>query len=526
MFEFMQLIKVSFLQMLNAMQVTRGSRKRFGAVGALALIAFLALYLSGLYSNMLGGMFVEAGIGEFFIPVMSLIVVPLSLVLTLQSAGSVLFGGKDTDFLLSLPVSTFYVSLSRMSALYLESLLFSGLWMIPVGVVAYGRGIVSDAGCFVRMIPAVLTIPLLDSLLSGVCGFLMTLAGSRTKHKALAQNLAGILLFLVFFLGAMQINNLTAFLLSHREEAWRLFHTWLLPFGLIGEGIGGSWGALLCVFLLCLVPFLAFTWLFSARYKRILAGLQSRALRSDYRLGRLDSQGQGTALLKKEIVRLFSTPAYLMNCCISVVMLVGFAVWTVFDRKNIELLRTVLGEGWIAPLFLICMEVLVAMIYPAAVSVSLEGKTLWILKEAPVDCRLLFASKAALNLVVSVPALVLTTAMFVLSGNVHALDGICMLLSTLALSVFLALAGLIVNLHFPCLDAGNDMRVVKNSASALIAAFGGLLFAGILVLLLIFTRSLLSFPVFCLLLAAVLCAGAVLLWKYLERRGTEIFREL
>ncbi len=526
MYELLQLSKVSFLQMLNALQVTRGSKKRFGAAGALALIAFLALYLSGLYSNMLGSMFAEAGIGEFFVPIMTLIVAPLSLILTLQSAGSALFGGKDTDFLLSLPISTFFVSLSKMSALYLENLLFSGLWMIPVGIVAYMKKIVPDAGCFVRLLPAIVTLPLLSALIAGLGGFLMTLAGSRAKHKALAQSVAGLALFMIFFLGAMQINNLTPLLLSRREEARRLFDTWLLPFGLLGKGVAGSWSALAFAFLLCVLPFLAFTWLYSIRYKKILAGLQSRALRSDYRVGSMTRQGQGAALLKKEIARLFSTPSYLMNCCISVVLLIAFSIWAVVDRKNMELLRAVMGDGWIAPLLLICIEPLVAMIYPSAVSVSLEGKTLWILKEAPVDVRAVFASKAALNLVVAVPALLLSTLLLVLSGNVSVMDGCCMLLVCLSLSAFLALAGLIVNLHFPCLDAGNDMRVVKNSASALISTFGGLLFVGALVLLLVVTRSLVAFWAFCLMLAAALCALAALLWKYLERRGVEIFREL
>ncbi len=522
------LSKVGFLQMLNALQVSRGSgtrKKRFGALGALALIAFLALYLSGLYSNMLGSMLVQAGVGEFFVPVMALLVTPISLVFTLPSAGSALFGGKDTDFLLSLPVKTFHVAFSKMMALYVENLLFSGLWMIPVGIAAYCYGIVPDVWCFLRLLAVIVALPFWGTLLAGIGGLLMALLGSRAKHKALIQNLAGIVLFAVMFLGSMQINRLSQILLAGRQEAQRLFATWLFMFGWMGRGLAGDVGALILSVVVSILPFVGMVWLFSMGYRKIVDGLQSRVLRSDYRLGQMKAQGQGMALLKKEIARLFATPAYLMNCCISAVLMVGFAVWVVADRKSMSVFVELMGKEWMAPLFLVCMELMVAMLYPSAVSISLEGKSIWILKEAPVDTKTLFAAKAALNLVVAVPCVLLTAILFVVSGFVTVLEGGCMLLACLALGAFLAQAGLVVNLHFPSMEAG-DMRAVKNSASALISAFGGLLFAGVLAALVLFTKNLIPFPGFCLAQAAVLILLSAGVWKYLKQRGTQLFREL
>lgn len=523
--ELWQLSKVGFLQMLNALQVSRGKKKRFGAAGALALIAFLALYLSGLYSNMLGSMLVQAGVGEFFVPVMALLVTPIGLVFTLPSAGSALFGGKDTDFLLSLPVGTFHVAFSKMAALYVENLLFSGLWMVPVGIAAYYYGIVPDAGCFLRLLVVIVALPFWGTLLSGIGGLLMAFLGSRARHKALMQNLAGIVLFAVLFVGSMQINRLSEVLLAGRQEAERLFATWLFVFGWMGRGLAGDVGALVLALLVSVLPFVGFVWLFSMGYRKILSGLQSRILRSDYRLGQMKAQGQGLAILKKELVRLFNTPAYLMNCCISAVLLVGFAVWVAVDQKNMSVFVEVMGKEWMAPLFLVCMELMVSMLYPSAVSISLEGNAIWILKEAPVDTKTLFAAKAALNLIVAVPVVFLTTLLFIISGFVTVPEGGCMFLVCLALGTFLAEAGLVVNLHFPSLEAG-DMRVVKNSASALISVFGGLLFAGVLSALLLFTRNVVPFLGFCLAQTAVLALLAAGAWKYLGQRGAQLFREL
>ena len=60
----------------------------------------------------------------------------MSLMLTVFAASGFIFGGKDSDFVLALPISAFEVMLSKILALYLENLLISMAMMIPCGVLA------------------------------------------------------------------------------------------------------------------------------------------------------------------------------------------------------------------------------------------------------------------------------------------------------------------------------------------------------------------------------------------------------
>ncbi|MEG2119840.1 MAG: hypothetical protein RRY53_05740, partial [Pseudoflavonifractor sp.] len=66
---------------------------------------------------------------------MSVMAVGLCTMFTLFAAQGVIFGGRDNDLMLSMPVSAFTLLLCRVLALYLENLLCTALILLPAGVV-------------------------------------------------------------------------------------------------------------------------------------------------------------------------------------------------------------------------------------------------------------------------------------------------------------------------------------------------------------------------------------------------------
>ena len=87
--------------------------------------------------------------------------------------------------------------------------------------------------------------------------------------------------------------------------------------------------------------------------------------------------------------------------------------------------------------------------------------------------------------------------------------------------------GLYINLLLPKMDAENDTAIIKRSASGMIGMFGGMILAGLLVLIQALMWNLqLDFFVFALIsigLLAVLAVGCFLLLKY---QGTKLFNKL
>lgn len=524
--ELVLLIQLNFSQMIHTFSAGKGRKKNMGTAGALLLMAFLALYLSGIYSWLMGGLLKEAGVIEFLLPVMMLLAAAVSLMFSFFAASGIVFGGRDMDFMLSMPVSAFSVMLSKMSALYLENLVFTGLWMIPTGIAGYVFGAADDPGYFLRLIAAILFLPLLPSLIASVGGYVIAWGQARMKHRALVTNLISISLLVVLILLCMQINQIGALLLTHKEEAERLFMTWLAPIGFLGSGLQGNRGMLAAGAALCLAPFLLVTWLFSIRYKKILSSLKSRALRMDYRLTEVEAGGQFGALLQKEVNRLFSTPSYLMNTGVGVVMLIGFSIYLNVAKAQTAAIFAIFGTEGTQAVILLIMAALLSMVYPSAVSISLEGKTLWLLKEAPVPASVLFGAKAGLNLVLAWPAALVALSLFTAAAGLPVLTAAGILLCCLGLTAFLAVSGIALNLHFPKMDCDNDTIVVKQSASAIFGCFGGLLIvaagAGIWAL----TRIFLPFWAFCLMMTAVFAILTAVVWKYLLTKGQRLFLSL
>ena len=344
------LLKLNFRAMLRAFSFRSGAgsskKKAAGGLGALLLMAFLALYLSGGYSFLLASMVAEVGIVEMVRPLRALMACVMSLMFTLFAASGLVFGGKDSDIVLALPVPGFTVMLSKILALYRENLVFCGLWMLPTGaayLVYAGLGAGQVAGFCVRLLAAALFLPLLPSVLALLGVLVIAYFSGRMKHKSLVGTVLSIVLTGAVLVGSLQINALAAALLQNIEGVRRTLHTWLLPLGLLLDGLVGSWGALLGFLLISLAPFLVLVWGMSTQYKRILSSLASHVTRSDYRLREVKAGGRFAALFKKECGRYFGTTIYLLNTGIGAVMLLGFSVYVLFVRGQAALLVAQMG---------------------------------------------------------------------------------------------------------------------------------------------------------------------------------------
>lgn len=450
----------------------------------------------------------------------------MSLMLTLFGASGIVYGGRDMDLMLSLPVPAFTVVLAKLMALYLENLVFCGLWLVPTGaaLAVYGH-----AGLlFVpAMAVAVVFTPLVPTFLGTLAGWLVAFAEGRLRRKALVASLLYLVLFGALFAGGMQVNRLAALMLQNAGVLQHVLRTWLFPLGLLQSALAGNAPALAGYAAVCLAPFLAVAWLVGRRYKAILTGVHSRAMGKAYRLSRLGASGRFAALYKKELARFFGTPIYLFNMGFGAILLVGAGIWAVFARKTIAQMAAALGGmDALLPLGLLCVAFMLSTVNTTCVSISLEGKQLWVLKSAPVSAGMLLRAKLALNLTVAWPAAVVCLACLGFAAQLSAATALAALALCLAFSLLVALGGLCVNLRFPRLDAVNDTLVVKQSASALCGVLGGMVLVGLGALGWLFLGRALGFAGFCLAFAALALVLSAGLWYVLNTWGAKRFSAL
>ena len=263
------------------------------------------------------------------------------------------------------------------------------------------------------------------------------------------------------------------------------------------------------------------------RYKAILTGLNSRAMGKAYRLSRLGASGQFMALYKKEFARFFGTPIYLFNTGIGFMMLIGAGVYAVFARRSIlAFAAQVGGIQPLLPIGLLAVAFVLGISNITCVSISLEGKQLWVLKEAPIPVGRLFRAKVAMSLTVAWPSTLVGLGCIAFAVQLPLGQAAAALALCLAFSLLVAVGGLCINLLLPKLDGVNDTLVVKQSASAFCGIFGGMGLVGLGALAWVLFGSALGFAGFCTvfaLLALVLSAG---LWYVVNTWGAKRFSAL
>ncbi|MFV0412581.1 MAG: hypothetical protein ACK5L3_04815 [Oscillospiraceae bacterium] len=533
---FLALLGLSFKSLLltSANIGRRNKKKAASGIGALLLISFLMVYISGVYSFMLAALLAPVQGLDIMLMVMLMMAVSFPLVFTLFASQGVLFSTKDMDLVLSLPLSPFSVMMARILALYLEILLMVELMLLPAGI-AYTvfsgpYGLVAlllllVLGVFLAFVPTLLCL---------VFGTLISLLVSRLRFK----NLFTVLFSFVLFLGIMVFSfgfsgNVQAIAVNPAGIRALLAGAFP-PLGWAAQAVTQPNILLLVLLaLLCIVPFVAVGWVFSLFYKNILTALASHAMRRNYKLKSVRGGSSTGALFKKEARRFFGTPAYVLNHGFAIVLIVGASVFAVFQKNTIQGFFSMIPanqggdllRAYLAPVLLAAMAFLVGTICISSVSISLEGKTLWILKEAPLGTGRIFAAKAGFNLLLSGGTILVSLPLLGVAFALPPLEVAASLLVLLLLSSFTSLSGVFINLLFPRMDAENETIVIKQSGSVL---FAFLLSAVTLALLagLFFLTLHLGFLWFCALaclLLGALNAGTIAL---LNTRGRRIFSDL
>jgi len=220
----------------------------------------------------------------------------------------------------------------------------------------------------------------------------------------------------------------------------------------------------------------------------------------------------------------------------SLVLLAGAVALIIKGRDlaaffNALVLGPVSGRELLAPVFSFALSMLSSFVIVTASSISIEGKSLWILRSMPLAAKDVIDAKRRMHLLLAgVPAFIAFAAGVI----VLRFDVVEMLVT--AAFVFLAIEfftnlGMIFGLKIPVLDWDNEAVAVKTGAAvtlstflgfALTAVAGGLFVAGVVACILLKIRL-----IFALLAIDVLLAPAVFLIRaWIYKRGTAVFDAL
>lgn len=184
------------------------------------------------------------------------------------------------------------------------------------------------------------------------------------------------------------------------------------------------------------------------------------------------------------------------------------------------------ADGFMPVMLTIFVCIISCMNDLTAPSVSLEGKSLWIAQSLPVAPKAVLWAKLKLHmLLTAVPELFLSACVCIVLRPDAALCALC-LIFPVVFTVFNAALGLIINLKHPNFTWQTETAAVKQGASVMIALFGGWIIAALLAGIYYLLSSKLGAAAYLAIASAVIGIASALMLRWINTRGSEIFRYL
>lgn len=518
-------LKALFSTMFARSLGGRGKRKR-SALGTLGF-ALLMIYAFGCLVFAVGILCTQllplasAGLGWLYFALMGVSALLLCVFGGSFAAKSQIFEAKDNELLLSMPIPSGVILLSRLLPLFILNLVYGSLFLLPAGAVYFWQAGFAPLRALFFVLGALLLI-LLGTAVSALFGWLLSLLTARSRHKNLFTTLFSLLFLGGYFYLYGNLQHYLQSLLQNGASIAESIRRALPPayhFGMAAAAGSGRSLALLALW--SLIPTAAAFLLLRRSFLRIITTRRGAA-RIRYQAREMRAVSPLRALYLKETVRFFGTPAYLLNCGMGLIMMLGGAA--VLAIKGPSLFASFTGgSARLLPAVLAgFLGFCAVMVDPSACSISLEGSIFYQLRAMPVRTRDLLGAKLLLPVSLGVPVCAVSCLLAGAALRLGPAFALALFAAGSALICWTAVFGLIVNLHLPRLDWINETVVIKQSMSMFIAIFAGMGFVAVPGILYGLLLPSLPFSAFLGGTAAVFLLLSFLGWRYLLARGERL----
>lgn len=506
--------------------------------GIAAWIIFFIVIMAGV----LGGIFTylsvslcsglnEAGMGWLYFTLMSGIAILLGAFGSIFNTFSGLYLSKDNDLLLSMPVPVKYIIASRLLNVYLLGLMYSAVVIVPA-LIVYWITAACTAADIICGIILVLIISLFVLILSCLLGWCVAKISLKLKNKSFISVLAAVAFiaayYFVYFRASIIINTLVANAASYgakiKGSAYLLY-----LFGRVGEGSLPA----AAVYLAACLLLLAATWLILKNTFLSIATASVNNSVGSAKIKPVKQKGIFAALLSKELSKFTSSPNYMLNCGLGILIIPIAGILLLIKGPalfaQIESVFNDIGGAFpesVPVLLCAALCMISSMNDMATPAVSLEGKSIWIPQSFPVEAKTVLRAKTAMHLILTAVPVAFTVLCAI--AVMHASVGVklLILLVSLMFVLFSSLFSSVLGICMPNINWTNEIVPIKQSLAVLIAIFGCwavvVVFAGLYFLF----GSGIGVPAYLGISAGVFALVSLFLFCWLDTKGAGRFADL
>ena len=501
----------------------------FVAMMAVIPIFFAALFLA--LALMICEPFASVGLGWFYFTIMSGAAILLGVFGSVFNTFASMYLAKDNDLLLSLPIPVKDVLIARLLGVLAMSFYYSAPATITSAIVYMVLGSPSALG----VIGSLLLVPfvtLIVFMLSCGLGFIVAKLSQKLKNKGFLSALIMLAFFGLYYLFYFKASEVIQQIVANGEAVASGVKIYAYPFYAMGKVGEGNPIAIVCFTAAVLVLLGLVWWLLSKSFLKIITnGGKSKKVMFDGKISKQCSPEK--AFFKKELRKYLSSANYMLNTSIGSIFMLLVSVAIIIYAPTIReiIAPSAEGNGINLPRIMSVMSLGIAMLLSAnnfisAPSISLEGKTLWLLKSLPIRPKTAFSAKSALHFAITAPFTLLASIVLSVVLRLSPLSAIICVLAALAFVLLCGRSGVIINLAFPNVKWTNETIAVKQGLSVLFSMLGGILYSLILCVPYIFIAKFILPEIYLAIVLAINVLLAILSGRYLSTKAEAVLDKL
>lgn len=530
------LVKKQLLELFQTYYVDKKSGKARTKKGTILFFCLGILLFGGLgfafytMAGSLGFAILGHGINWLYFALEGLIAIALGVFGSVFNTYGSLYLPKDNELMLSLPIPTHKLLFARISGVYATSLLYSAWIWIPASA-AYWVIVPATVASIVFPVLLIFVLALFVTVLSCVLGWVVALISTKTKGKSYLTVLLSLVVMVLYYVVYFKIINSLGEIVNHLDTLGNTVQSWLHYVYLLGKAADGDILSMILITVITAAVFaLCFFILNRTFMKLTLSGDRSSKKKKEpaeytMRLPR-------AALLRREFTHFTSVSTWMLNGGFGLLLMPISAVALLVKRKSILGFLPVMSAeipvlfSLLPILLLASVTLFVSTGALAPVSVSMEGKTLWIVQSLPVSPWEVLQAKENMAVQLTMyPAVLLA----LVSGFVFNLGILPVVLLCICVWLIVWLSidfGLFLNLKSPNLTWTNAAYLTKQSMPVVVNMFGGWGFSLILVAGGFFLSKIVSVEVVLAAYAIVFFTMRQLLRRWLKTKGAEVLASL
>ena len=478
-------------QLLEIFQVYFYDAKKNRARSKTSTAMYFVLFILLIF-GLLGGIFtflavklciplIIAGMDWMYFALMGLIAVLLGAFGSVFNTYAGLYLPKDNDLLLSMPIPVSTLVGARLFGVYLMGLLYSVVVILPAIIVYWviaGVTLPVVLGGFLMT----LLISVFVLIISCVLGWMVAKISQKLKHKSLITVLVSLAVISIYYFVYFKAQSLIQNLLANVTVYGARIKGAAYPVYLFGcIGIGDVRASVIVSAAVAVLFFLM--WVLLSRSFLQIATSTGKVIHREYREKHSKQRSIDAALLGRELSRFTASPNYMLNCGLGTFLMPLCAIAMLWKGGELfEMLDAMFAETEGSVTLLLCVVFcgLVSMNFTTAPSVSLEGKSLWLLQSLPVEPWRIFRAKIRMQLLLTGLPLLLCIVCMEVVYPIHSTQLLILLLFAGSYVLFMALVGLFLGIKMPTLTWTNEIMPIKQGGAVISTLLCGFVYMVVL----------------------------------------------